>query len=476
MNKKRNIIPSIGVLGDLMLDEYWFGDVNRISPEAPVPILEVTNVEYRPGGAANVAYNLCHFNCKVYLFSAIGADDNQKILFNLFKDKKNFKNKVITSQDRVTSRKIRLIGAENQIVRADFEKNSDSDKKVLKTLEKSISELDALIISDYGKGIVNELTIKEINKLKLKLNPELKIFVDPNPKLDSYKRYKDVFFITPNLSEYEKVVGNCKDTDEIISKARNLNKSTGISNLLVTLGKDGMIFFPKNKKYKKFKALAKEVFDVSGAGDTVISALTYFSCINDNLDQSVDLANKAAAIVVSKVGTATTSEKEVTSFEQYHRKTETISLTNLIKKIKTHKNDNKTIVMTNGCFDLLHPGHVDYLKKANKLGQVFIIAINTDNSVKALKGNSRPINNLKYRTEMLESLEIADYVVSFDEETPLSLIKKIEPDILVKGGDYKKEDIVGYNFMKSYGGIIKTIPFVFEYSSSQLVQKIKEGK
>ena len=488
--KKSNIL----VIGDAMLDKYTFGHTNRISPEAPVPVLKVEKEILKPGGAANVASNISSLGLKTSLVSEVGIDENGKALRKIIKSQKiNLISKSDKNYNTIT--KTRIISQNQQLIRIDNECSYTDEKPIniiSKEIEILIKKSDAVIFSDYNKGSLRN--IKQLIKVCKKFKKP--VFVDP--KGNDFDCYKNSFAITPNLKEFENIVGPCKNHKEIISKAKVLSSNLNINSILITLGSEGMLLVSKNNTPKHIKATsAKEVFDVTGAGDTVIAVLcaAYLSSNEQDLYYAALVANIAAGEVIKKLGAQSIDADELTSLvyknisleneieEEYFKmldelddferviksEKELMKIINLIRKLGFN------IGFTNGCFDILHRGHIKYLDEARKSSDFLFIGLNDDSSVKKLKGKDRPINNVKDRIEMLRRATFDDaFIIKFNESTPLKLIKKIKPDILIKGGDYKINEIVGSDFVKKYNGKVKTIPFVKGCSSSNIIEKIKK--
>ncbi len=478
------------VIGDAMLDKYSFGTIDRISPEAPVPVLKVKEEILKPGGAANVAANVRSLGIETNLVSNIGKDLNGKALTKLIKSLKiNLASK--TLENFKTTTKTRVISQNQQLIRIDDDSVDNSKNKNIftKNVEKLIKNSDAIIISDYNKG-----SIKNISSLITTANKNNKpIFVDP--KGNDFSRYKDAFAITPNLKEFENIVGYCKNHKDIISKAKLLSKKLNINYMLITLGSDGMLLTGKNIQSKHIKATSsKEVFDVTGAGDTVIAVLcsTYISSEKKDMYFASIVANIAAGEVVKKLGAQSIGAEELTNklyeesseegledeffkiFEELYEFNKVIKNKNdLDYVIRLIKKLNLTIGFTNGCFDILHRGHTEYLDEARNSVDFLFVGINDDSSVKNLKGNKRPINNIKDRIEMLRRATLDEaFIIKFSESTPINLIKTIKPDILMKGGDYKENEIIGSDFVKKNKGKVKIIPLVRGVSSSNIIKKI----
>lgn len=455
------------VIGDVMLDEYWFGDSDRISPEAPTPIVNVVKKEYRIGGAGNVALNLFELGTNVTLVCSIGKDLEGKILKNILK-KKFIKNYFLIKKSK-TIKKLRIFCQNNQMIRLDIESNKDEYKiKLDKNLKKQIDKSNLVILSDYGKGALSDVkNIIKYAKSKRKL-----IIIDP--KGSNFLKYSNASILTPNYKEFLTVVGEVKNKTDFKKKSRNLIKKIKIKGLLITQGKDGMTLVTKDKIIHR-KSFAQDVFDVTGAGDTVIATFSSYLSNGSSLIKSMEMANIAASIVIKKIGTATANKKEIEEIlnhtdiklnKKYYKNEK-----DLFKLLQHIKSKNKKIVLTNGCFDILHPGHIHLLQEAKKLGNFLIVAINSDYSVNKLKGSGRPFNRLSSRIKMLASLACVDLVISFNEISPENIIKKISPDILVKGGDYKVNNIIGGNYVKSYNGQVNVIKLKKGHSTSKILSR-----
>ena len=458
-----------------MLDRYWHGHSDRISPEAPVPVVNVGLTESRPGGAANVALNIAELGASVTLMGIIGDDEAGAELTRLL-EAKNIHCDLTVSRNHPTTTKLRVISQHQQLIRADFEdRTPDSD--TLKNLEAAFLEalplFDVIIFSDYGKG-----TLGDPQPLLLAAKEQgAQTIVDP--KSNSFHRYAGATLITPNFKEFQAVLPNpipndspTKETD-IEQAARGQLKECVIDALLITRGADGMTLVQQDAAPIHLPTHALEVFDVTGAGDTVVAMLGLGLASNLSLPQAITLANTAAGIVVGKLGTATVHLEELNDAIGIASDPNRLSLETLKARIKQAKLEGDKIVVTNGCFDLLHPGHIEYLTAAKKLGDRLIVLINDDESVRGLKGPSRPINPLVDRMAMLNGLKPIDWVIPFSEETPAKLIAALQPDCLVKGGDYQVHEIAGADTVLANGGEVKIIPFKPGYSSSRLIQRIQ---
>jgi D-beta-D-heptose 7-phosphate kinase / D-beta-D-heptose 1-phosphate adenosyltransferase len=458
------------VIGDAILDIYHFGRVDRISPEAPVPIVQVVKTERKLGGAANVANNISKLRNDTILLGYSGQDHNaasMKELLELYGIKYNL---VVTEQPTIT--KVRVISGVQQIVRVDFEeiyKISDETEKIQRAyIDKNIDACGTIILSDYGKGSVTS----ELSKYVIETANKSGKIIIVDPKGSDWEKYRKATIITPNVKELGDVVGHRieNEDDEIVEAGRVIQRKYEIKYLLVTRSEKGMTFFDTDSVHH-VRITATEVFDVSGAGDTVVATLATGLSSGYCWIDAVKMANKAAGIVVSKIGTEPITygelEKSIAGFQEENK----IISQDKIEKLGTKlRDEGKKIVFTNGCFDIIHKGHIKYLQQAKKLGDVLIVGLNSDKSIKRLKGLERPIKKEDERSLILSALEFIDYVVIFDEDTPFNTIRSIQPDILAKGGDYKIEDVVGREFAKE----TVLISFVEGYSTTSTINKMKE--
>lgn len=465
------------VIGDIMLDEYYKGSVKRISPEAPVPVFLKKHVSYRMGGAANVAINLSSNQQSVSMLTIVGKDENGRTLLDMMTNN-GIDTSLILKVERPTSTKTRLLAGNNQqVLRLDDEDSSEigtSDQdELLELLEKQIADFDIIIISDYMKGLLTVNLTQKIIRLAAKHN--IKVLVDVKDK--RIEKYENVFMIKPNKKELEDLTSMPTDSAEHIEEAALclLNK-THSSYVLVTLGADGMMLVGAEGVVKRLKTASQEVYDVTGAGDTVIAYLGLCVANGFNLVDAMTISNYAAGIQVAKVGTSSVRLDEVNNLidreERKYSSSKDVTFENASQY--REKNKGKRIVFTNGCFDILHSGHVRYLNEAASLGDVLIVGLNSDSSVKRLKGEGRPINSQEDRAEVIKALRCVDYVVVFDDDTPYELISRIKPDVLVKGGDYKPYEVVGKDIVESNGGSVVIIPFVEGKSTTNIVNHIRE--
>ena len=441
----------ITVIGDVMIDWYLHGESSRISPEAPVPVVNFKESKFQLGGAANVANNLKHLEIEPFLIGAVGKDHFGSLLKEHLKVEK-IKFNLLSEKSFQTICKQRLMSSNQQLARIDYEQYFHASKlsNILNTFTKNIAKTDLIIVSDYGKGTVSNARklIQSTRKLKKK------ILIDPKGK--DFTKYKGANLITPNKSEFENIMGKVGSKKDLENKAKKMLEHLDLESLIVTLGSEGMYVLTKsNKKIigNFINAYPQEVFDVSGAGDTTISALGAALSEDNDIFSAAKFANLAASISVSKLGTSTVSKDEVTNLEA------------------SKSNREQVIVFTNGCFDIIHSGHLDLLKEAKSYGDKLIVGLNSDKSVRKLKGPERPIIGQSERKKILSALKFVDEVIIFNEENPLKLIKKLKPSILVKGADYKKEQVVGGVFVESYGGEIKLVKLTKGKSSSKIINK-----
>ena len=442
----------ITVIGDVMIDWYLHGESSRISPEAPVPVVNFKESKFQLGGAANVANNLKHLEIEPFLIGAIGNDHFGSLLKEHLKAEK-IKFNLSTEKSFQTICKQRLMSSNQQLARIDYEKYFHGSKltNIFNTFIRNIAKTDLIIVSDYGKGTIFNARklIQSAKKLKKK------ILIDPKGK--DFTKYKGANLITPNKSEFENIMGKVDSKRDLVNKAKKMLEYLNLESLIVTLGSEGMYVLTKsNKKITGdfINAYPQEVFDVSGAGDTTISALAAALSEGNDIFSAAEFANLAASISVSKLGTSTVSKDEVASLEA------------------SKGNKEQVIVFTNGCFDIIHSGHLDLLKEARSYGDKLIVGLNSDKSISKLKGSDRPIIGQSERKKILSALKFVDEVIIFNEENPLKLIKKLKPSILVKGADYSKEQVVGGEFVESYGGEIKLVKLTKGKSSSKIINKL----
>lgn len=459
------------VVGDVMLDRYWKGPCSRISPEAPVPVVRVQDIEDRAGGAANVAINIATLGAPCNLVGIVGVDEYGEKLSKLIKNN-NIDIHFIEDKDLHTITKLRILSRNQQLLRVDFEDAYETTDQgtMLQGYRRAIKNCNVVICSDYGKGALASIQ----SMIQIANDANIPVLIDP--KGTDFSKYAGATMLTPNMSEFEAVVGKVKDNDDLERKALDLISRYNFKALLVTRSEDGMSLVQPGLDTVHLPTNAREVYDVTGAGDTVIGTIGACLASGSSLVDACKIANTAAGIVVGKLGTSTVSVceiKEELGDREYLNKT-IVNEQELVSIVAKLKAQGKKIVMTNGCFDILHKGHVDYLKRAKALGDVLIVAVNTDSSVQKLKGPSRPIVNLDNRMIMLDALSCTDFITFFDDETPEALIAKVLPDVLVKGGDYTVEQIAGHKQVIANGGEVKILSFVEGCSTTNIVNKIKQ--
>jgi len=495
---------TVAVIGDIIMDRYIWGDVTRISPEAPVPVVKVKRTTANLGGAGNVAMNLKGLGCTPILIGTRGEDPNGAVLMDML-NRESLEHHILTIPDHITTTKTRIIGQRQQVVRLDEESSNYIipvlHAQLMKHIKSICSTVDAVIISDYGKGLMTENITKEI--IKHCCAKKMPVFVDPkgvswerysnatcitpntselyltapffvDPKGVSWERYSNATCITPNTSElYLTAPYDMQDESDLEKQATKLMQKLALEYLLVTRGSQGMTLFAKNASPTRIPAKAKEVFDVSGAGDTVIATITATFAAGLTMQEAAEIANKAASVVVGKIGTQPIEAIELRQIATGESLLKIVNRQVALSKISSWRNMGKKIVFTNGCFDILHVGHIKLLNAAAKEGDKLIVGLNSDASVKQLKGDKRPVVHEAQRATLLAGIKGVDLVVLFGEETPMDLILQFEPDVLVKGGDYQPETVVGYEAVVKNGGRVVIVPLVDGVSTSSFIQSVK---
>jgi D-beta-D-heptose 7-phosphate kinase / D-beta-D-heptose 1-phosphate adenosyltransferase len=468
-----NKSPKVLVIGDLIVDQYLWGSCERISPEAPVQVIDVNRETTVLGGAGNVVNNLKKLGAQVDIISVVGNCEISIELIKLLADIKVDTDLLVTQKNRISSKKTRIISSQQQVVRFDRESSeeidSESQRQIINTFIKIVDNYEVILLSDYGKGVLtNQLTQSIISAAK-KFNK--RVLVDP--KGIDYLKYEGAFLLTPNKKEAS--IATKIDILDDVSLTNAIVKLKSMCKLdvsLITLSEDGIAIY--DGKLRTHPTAAKEVFDVTGAGDTVLASLGFAMACGYNIDESVAFSNLAGGVAVGKIGSATATINEIIEYESSLKKSSSdkhiktqVEIARLSQELKLI---GKKIVFTNGCFDLLHAGHISYLEKAKNFGDILILGLNSDRSVKSLKGKERPINLQEDRAYIMAALKVVDYVVIFDEDTPYELIKSIEPHILVKGGDYSGKKVVGQDIVEE----LKIVEFVNGKSSTKTIEKIKQ--
>ncbi len=467
------------VVGDLMIDEYLWGKVDRISPEAPVQIVSVNNENFTLGGSGNVVNNLAALGAKVSAVGIIGAGGNGKLLLSKFNELGVDTEGIIQDPERPTTIKTRIIAANQHVLRIDRETTKEISGRSLEAITRSIEDkvpgADVVLISDYGKGLVTPALLSIIVAVA-KEHGKITI---ADPKGLDFSKYSGISLLTPNKKEAALASGiEIADELSLFKAGKKILETVRIDKLLITCGKDGMVFFERNSKPYKIRTEARQVYDVSGAGDTVLSVLGLAIASGFSFKNGAALANTAAGIVVGKVGTATVSKEELASALipesdnasfKHKRLSELAALTQELKK------KGKRLVLTNGCFDLLHAGHIMLFSASKQLGDILIVAIDDDDSVRELKGPGRPLLSAMERVRILSALDSVDYIVVFSSQELEKLIEIIRPDVLTKGSNYTSEEVFGHEIVERFGGRVVLIPVTEKISSTRIINNmIKE--
>lgn len=458
-------IMSVLVIGDLILDINYIGNCNRIAPEAPIPVTKISSVNHNLGGALNIANNLISMGNTVNVIGIVGNDSSKDIILRTLGEKNINTNYILIDNMRPTTTKHRVFVTNKLVSRFDVETNKeindDQINMIIKYTKELINTANIIIISDYLKGVLTEKLTQSIIRICRENNKD--IFVDP--KDINYIKYKGCTLIKPNKSEGELILG--KKIDNVYESIIEIKNKLQSKYCLLTLSEHGLAMVSENNLYKYYTAIQKNVIDVTGAGDTVLASFVHYYLKTNNLQKSAEFANYCGQIKVTHNGTYAINDLDILNYEIKNKKL--VDMENIGRISETLKKYNKKIIFTNGCFDILHYGHLIYLEEAKNLGDVFIVGINGDDSIKRNKGESRPYNKLEYRLKQLEMLSIVDFIVVFDDDTPIELIKLIRPDILVKGGDYKIENIIG----KEYVGETMVLSYVDGISSTKLIESIE---
>lgn len=456
------------VAGDVMLDRYWHGSTSRISPEAPVPVVRVEEAEERPGGAGNVALNIAALGARVSLLAVTGTDEAARTLAGQL-DAAGVRCLFQNIPGMATVTKLRVLSRHQQLIRLDFEGGIPGfePEALVPAFRRALPEADVVVLSDYGKGTLG--AVQEL--IKAARAAQRPVLVDPKSR--DFSLYRGATAVTPNLGEFEAVVGHCRSEAELVERGTALMAQHELGALLITRGEHGMSLLQRGREALHLPAKAREVYDVTGAGDTVISVLAAAVAAGEDLAHATALANIAAGIVVGKLGTATVSVPEIRRALHEDGVVERgiLSEEQLLSAVEQARIRGESVVMTNGCFDILHAGHVAYLQEARRLGERLIVAVNDDDSVRRLKGATRPINPLDHRMAVLAALQCVDWVVPFGEDTPERLICRVKPDYLVKGGDYRPEQVAGYDCVTTGGGQVKILAYHPGHSTSRIIER-----
>lgn len=461
-----------------MLDEYLWGKTERISPEAPVQVVDILREELRLGGAGNVVNNLVALGAQVSACSVVGEDENGNALLTAFLKQNIPIDAIFRDPSRRTSRKTRVVASNQQIVRIDRESreplSSEIEEKLCLWLKDNAALYDVIVLSDYLKGVLTPTVLSTVISVAKRAG----IPVLADPKGMDYERYRGVTALTPNRKEAEAASGITIDSDESLAQAATLiMECAQLPHLLITRSEAGMSLFSAEKPVVHIPTVAREVFDVSGAGDTVLASLAIGIAAGFEMDEAARLANVAAGIAVGKLGTSTVTPDEIINAIALSHSDSDSKIKNrdvLAAILQQERAKGKKVVFTNGCFDLLHAGHVKYLQKARRIGDILVLGLNSDSSVRRLKGEKRPLIGEEERAHILAALDCIDYVVLFDEDTPLELIKALKPFILAKGGDYTPDTVVGRELVESYGGHVELVSFVDGKSTTNIIERVLE--
>ncbi|EGK8090780.1 D-glycero-beta-D-manno-heptose-7-phosphate kinase [Campylobacter lari] len=448
--------PKILVIGDFMVDHYIWCDCTRISPEAPVMVMKSQKEDKRLGGAGNVYANLKSLGAEVFALGLVGDDESGRFL------KENLNARLLVEKDRKTPLKSRVLSHSQQVLRLDDENDFDTklEDEIIQEYKKIAKDYDAIVLSDYAKGVLTSKVTKALIEHANTLN--LPILIDP--KGSDFSKYQNATLLTPNKKEAIQALG-IEKIDNLEKALKKLKDDLNLTYSIITLSEEGIALF--DEKLHIIPAKALEVYDVTGAGDSVIAMLAYALALKVDIIKACELANDAAAVVVAKVGSVSVSLEEIKNLKKASFEDKIKSKEELVKLLQDQK-----VVFTNGCFDIMHYGHIKYLEKAKKLGDILVVGLNSDESIKRLKGNSRPINLEFQRACMLASMYFVDYVVIFNEDTPYELIEFLKPDVLVKGADYKDKEVVGSNLVKK----VELIDFEDGFSTTNIINRIANDK
>jgi len=465
------------VIGDLMIDEYLWGKVDRISPEAPVQIVSVTKKEFTLGGAGNVVNNIVSLGAKVSVIGVVGTGPDGYLLLKQFEELGVDISGIVQQKGRTTTKKTRIIAANQHVLRIDRETKEElSDNTagfIAAFIEEKIPDVDVVLISDYGKGVITRGLLSGL----LSVAKKYRKIVIADPKGLDYSKYSEMSLLTPNKKEAALVAGlEIIDEPTLYKAGEKILEKIAVERLLITCGKDGMVLFDRDKKPDKIMAEARQVYDVSGAGDTVLAVLGLATAIGESFENSAYIANKAAGIVVGKMGTATVSQEELSCALNPREDRHSLkrkNLPELVELVKELKKQGKRIVFTNGCFDLLHSGHIKFFSESRRLGDLLIVALDDDESVKRLKDRSRPVINEGERARILCALDSVDYVTIFSAGELDSIIRQIQPDILTKGSNYASQKVYGRELVEQSGGRVALIPVTDKISSTGIINNIR---
>lgn len=468
--------PRILIVGDLILDSYLTGDVERISPEAPIPVLRARHSEERLGGAGNVAVNLRSLDAEVEVLGVVGDDDGGRQLLSMLEAAGVDVSGCVSDPGRPTTKKTRMVSGVQQVLRVDWEEadslGSEHTNQMLSGLEARVQRAGAVILSDYGKGALSPEGVATV--IQAATLAGVPVLVDPKGR--DYSLYRGATLVTPNRKEAEEALGHSiDDLDELPACAKELIEVADLAAAVITLGPDGIYHYEKGGDSGRVPTVARQVFDVTGAGDTVISLLALAMAAGERLESAVKLANTAAGIVVGRRGAASVTRAELKAAlgQEPGKQGKVVGREELALLLAEWRRDGRSIAFTNGCFDVLHRGHVEYLRYARSKGDVLIVGINDDDSVRRLKGASRPVNGIEDRMHVLAALEMVEAVIAFGEDTPKEIIEFVTPDALIKGEDWADKGVVGREWVEQHGGKVHLAPLLEGRSSSSVIERIQ---
>ena len=465
--------PHVLVIGDVILDKFIWGNVDRISPEAPVPVVNVGRENIALGGASNVAHNLAAIGCEVTMLGVVGSDDHGRTLQNEFKERHIHDDALFVDRSRPTTTKTRIITGSQHVVRIDHELTDPISEalqdQIIDYLSTHLPRFDAVIVSDYQKGVLTTKVLR--NALGMTAQRGIKTIVDPKRK--DFSAYGGANIIKPNLKEAEAAVGRELRTEaDILQAAKEIRAKFQFEAVLITRGKEGMLLLDR-KGPEKISATGREVYDVTGAGDTVSAFLGFMVAAGQSYVDAARLANLAAGVAVSRMGTVTVTIEDVLhQIEDSTSGSGKILTREELATMLPAARLSKTVVFTNGCFDILHIGHITLLGKAKALGDLLIVGLNSDSSIRRNKGEKRPIVSEQERAHIMAALESVDHVLLFDEDSPLELLRVLKPDVLVKGADYTLDTVIGRDVVESYGGKVMLVDLVPGFSTTNIVESI----
>jgi D-beta-D-heptose 7-phosphate kinase/D-beta-D-heptose 1-phosphate adenosyltransferase len=467
----------VWVAGDVMLDEYVIGEVARISPEAPVPVVRVKDRLSRLGGAGNVARQIVTLGGTVSLCGVIGRDTSGDAVLATCRESSIDTTALERLEGRHTTHKIRVLGARQQLLRLDWEETGSCPPEVTAPLVAALragGRPDAIVLSDYAKGFLTPQTVADL----LEAGREHGVPVLVDPKSRDFTVYRGAAVLTPNLRELEAASGRSLDPaseEAIASAARGVMETSEVAAVLVTLGERGMLVVPRGGKHVAVPAHRRDVFDVTGAGDTVIAVLALGVAVGESLEDAARIANAAAGIAVGQVGAVAVPAAEIVAALNGRSTGKILSRRGLVARVEEWRLQGRRVVFTNGCFDLLHSGHLSLLRQAAEFGDALVLAVNSDGSVRRLKGEGRPLVPQDERATLLAALDCVDAVFIFDEDTPEEIIREVRPDVLVKGQDYRIDQVVGREIVEAAGGRVELVPLLPDRSTSSLIDRIRNG-